>query len=61
MFTSSSDTVESEEPAPCAASLFNLRDQLTQDDDDLRHLGTGGVIGAPAAGEQRGELRREAL
>jgi hypothetical protein len=38
-----------------------LHDQLTQDDDDLGHLGTGGVIGAPAAGEQRSELRREAL
>ena len=38
-----------------------LRDQLTQDDDDLGHLGTGGVISAPAAGEQHSELRREAL
>jgi hypothetical protein len=49
-------------PQPGADRIrAQLHDQLTQDDDDLGHLGTGGVIGAPAAGEQRSELRREAL
>ena len=32
-------------------NLRQLREQLTQDGGDLGHLGTGGVFGAPAAGE----------
>ena len=32
-------------------NLRQLREQLTQDGGDLDHLGTGGVFGAPAAGE----------
>ena len=42
-------------------NLRQLREQLTQDGGDLGHLGTGGVFGAPAAGEQIGELWRERL